>query len=52
MQAVVKTVWAGLFGLPAPTGMPVAAAWTALVAGSLLCLALLMRRVRAYEVVR
>jgi ABC-2 type transport system permease protein len=52
MQAVVKTVWAGLFGLAPPTGMPVAAAWTALVAGSLLCLGLLLRRVRAYEVVR
>jgi ABC-2 type transport system permease protein len=52
LKMVIQTVWAGFFGLPAPTGMPVAAAWVSLVAGSLLCLALLVRRVRAYEVVR
>lgn len=52
LRLVVETVWAGLFGLPPPTGMPVGAAWAALVAGSLLCLGLLARRVRAYEVVR
>jgi ABC-2 type transport system permease protein len=52
MRVVIETVWAGLFGLAPPTGMPVAAALTTLVAGSLLCLGLLLRRVRAYEVVR
>jgi ABC-2 type transport system permease protein len=52
LKMVIETVWAGFFGLPAPTGMPVAAAWVSLVGGSLLCLALLARRVRAYEVVR
>lgn len=52
MRVVIQTAWAGLFGLEPPTGMPVAAAWTALVAGSLVCLGLLLRRVRAYEVVR
>ncbi len=52
MRVVIQTAWAGLFGLAPPTGMPVAAAWTALVAGSLVCLGLLLRRVRAYEVVR
>ena len=52
MRMVIETVWAGLFGLAPPSGMPAAAAWTALVAGSLLCLGLLLRRVRAYEVVR
>jgi len=49
---VIETVWAGLFGLPRPSGMPVGAAWVSLIGGSLLCLALLARRVRAYEVVR
>jgi ABC-2 type transport system permease protein len=52
LRLVIHTVWAGLFGLELPTRMPVAAAWAALVAGSLLCLALLLRRIRAYEVVR
>lgn len=52
LSQVIHTVWAGLFGLDLPTRMPVAAAWAALVAGSLLCLALLLRRIRAYEVVR
>jgi ABC-2 type transport system permease protein len=52
VRQVIETVWAGLFGLPPQSGMPVGAAWVSLVAGSLLCLALLARRVRAYEVVR
>jgi ABC-2 type transport system permease protein len=52
LRAVIQTVWAGLFATETPTGMPVWAAWAALIAGSSLCLALLMRRVRAYEVVR
>lgn len=52
MRVVIQTVWASLFDLVPPTGMPAGAAWTALVAGSLLCLGLLLRRVRAYEVVR
>ena len=52
LQMVIKTVWAGFFCLPTPTGMPVGAAWASLVAGSLLCLARLARRIRAYEVVR
>jgi ABC-2 type transport system permease protein len=49
---VIETVLAGLFGLAPVAGMPVGAAWLSLVTGSLLCLALLARRVRAYEVVR
>jgi ABC-2 type transport system permease protein len=52
VSEVIETVWAGLFGLTPPTAMPVAAAWTVLVAGTLLCTALLLRRVRAHEVVR
>ena len=52
MRAVIETVWAGLFAIEAPTGMPVGAAWAALAGGSLLSAYLLARRVRAYEVVR
>ena len=52
LRRVMDTIWAGLFGLEPPTPMPLAAAWAALAAGSLLCLALLLRRIRAYEVVR
>lgn len=52
LRLVIQTIWAGLFGLDLPTGMPLAAAWTAFAAGSLVCLALLLRRIRAYEVVR
>jgi ABC-2 type transport system permease protein len=52
LRLVVETVWAGLFGLAPATAMPVGAAWVVLVAGSLACLGLLARRVRAYEVVR
>jgi ABC-2 type transport system permease protein len=52
LRALVLTVWAGLFAVELPTAMPVGAAWVALAAGSALCLALLARKVRAYEVVR
>ncbi|MFL6289909.1 MAG: hypothetical protein ACJ759_03345 [Thermoanaerobaculia bacterium] len=51
---VIGSIWSGLFNipldgdfLPAP-----AAAWTSLIAGGLICLWLLSRRIRAYEVVR
>jgi ABC-2 type transport system permease protein len=52
IRHVSETIWAGLFGLDAPSSLPVPAAWFALIAGSLICLALLLRRIRAYEVVR
>jgi ABC-2 type transport system permease protein len=52
LRLVIATIWAGLFGLELPTRMPPGAAWAALIGGSLLCLGLLARRVRAYEVVR
>ncbi len=52
IRHVAETIWAGLFGLEAPSSLPLPAAWFALIAGSLVCLALLLRRIRAYEVVR
>ncbi|HEX3556979.1 MAG TPA: hypothetical protein VIA62_27455 [Thermoanaerobaculia bacterium] len=54
----MTTVWTRLFGLPLEQGdyngnpMPLAAAWLALAACGLISLALLSRRIRAYEVVR
>ncbi len=54
----MTTVWTRLFGLPIEAGdfngnpMPVFAAWFALIACCLISLALLSRRIRAYEVVR
>jgi ABC-2 type transport system permease protein len=52
ISEVCGTIWAHLFEVTPATALPIGAAWFALAAGSLLCLGLLMRRVRAYEVVR
>lgn len=52
LSHVCKSVMAGLLGAPPGTSLPAGAAWFSLVAGSLACLGLLLRRVRAYEVVR
>ena len=54
MWAAVQNVWAALFGqaIDSDLAMPLWAAWLALAAGCSLCLWLLSRRIRAYEVVR
>ena len=54
MWAAVQNIWASLFGkeIDPDLYMPVPAAWLALTAGCLVCLWLLSRRIRAYEVVR
>lgn len=52
---VIASIWSHLFGIPIDDGNflpPPAVAWTALIAGGLICLWLLSRRIRAYEVVR
>jgi ABC-2 type transport system permease protein len=50
---VIGSIWAGLFDMPLDGFLPSpAAAWTALTVGFLVCLWLLSRRIRAYEVVR
>jgi ABC-2 type transport system permease protein len=50
---VIGSIWAWLFGLPPESDMPpVGAAWIAWAVGCLICLWLLSRRIRAYEVVR
>ncbi len=49
---LMGTVWNALFRVDAEHEIPVAAAWIALLVYSAICLALLTRKVRAYEVVR
>lgn len=50
---VIGAIWWSLFDMGVTDGFPPAgAAWVSLIAASLLCLFLLYRRIRAYEVVR
>jgi len=49
---LIRTVWAGLFRVDADTGVSPGAAWMVLIGVCALCLYLLDRKVRAYEVVR
>lgn len=54
IATAVDNVWAGLFGLTVDSDftMPHWAAWFSLLACCAICLGLLSRRIRAYEVVR
>ncbi len=49
---LMETVWNSLFQVDATHAIPVSQAWIALLLYCLICLALLMRKVRAYEVVQ
>jgi len=49
---LMGTVWNAMFQVDVDHAIPVAQAWTALVAYCAICLGLLMRRVRAYEVIQ
>src|SRR5579862_479525 len=49
---LMTTVWNSLFQVDAEHAIPVAQAWAALLLYCAICLGLLMRKVRAYEVVR
>jgi ABC-2 type transport system permease protein len=49
---LMGTVWTALFRMNADHAIPVAQAWIALLVYCAICLGLLMRKVRAYEVVR
>lgn len=51
LMQVMSTVWDDLLGLPPEFGIPTGLAWFMLMAWSLLCLFLLHRKIRAYEVV-
>jgi ABC-2 type transport system permease protein len=54
LWAAVQNIWSSLFGqeIDSDLAVPIWAAWLTLAAGCSLCLWLLSRRVRAYEVVR
>ena len=49
---LMGTVWNALFQVDVDHAIPVMQAWTALLAYCAICLGLLMRKVRAYEVIR
>ena len=49
---LMGTVWNALFQVDAEHAIPVAQAWVALLVYCAICLGLLMRKVRAYEVIR
>jgi ABC-2 type transport system permease protein len=49
---LMATVWTSLFGIEAERAMPVLQAWIAILVYCALCLALLVRKVRAYEVIK
>ena len=53
ISSLIATVWTSLFRIPIELGsMSAAQAWTALLIVCGICLFLLMRKVRAYEVIR
>jgi ABC-2 type transport system permease protein len=49
---LIRTVWSSLFRLDTTTSLSVGSAWIALLVICGLCLLLLSRRLRAFEVVR
>jgi len=49
---LMGTVWNGLFQVDSEHAIPVAQAWIALLVYCTICLGLLMRKVRAYEVIK
>jgi hypothetical protein len=49
---VINSIWYSLFHQERPDRLPLGAAWAAWTASCLVCLWLLSRRLRAYEVVR
>ena len=52
IRQVIYTVWSGLFDLDPENGLSLQSAWTAVGLLSAACIWLLMRRVRAFEVVK
>jgi len=51
LVAISESIWVGLFGDAERIELPVAAAWTVAIFVCLACIALLSRKIRAYEVV-
>lgn len=52
LSHMIGVVWARLFGVVLDDGVPLAAAWASLLAACAICVMLLGRKVRAYEVVK
>jgi hypothetical protein len=52
LTEVMFTVWAKLFSWPADTGISVESAWICVGAVCAVCVWMLVRRVRAFEVVK
>ncbi len=49
---MIRVVWSRLFGVDAWVAVPLGAAWTSLLAACGICLLLLNRKLRAYDVVK
>jgi ABC-2 type transport system permease protein len=49
---LMATIWNSLFNTDVTRAIPVVEAWTAIVIYCVICLGLLLRKVRAYEVIR
>jgi hypothetical protein len=49
---MLQVIWAAMLGMESPVPVPVWAATCSILGALLICLWLLARRVRAYEVVR
>ena len=52
LAELVRTIWVGLFRLPSRSGLAPESAWMALAGICVICLHLLDRKVRAFEVVK
>ncbi len=52
LTQVVHTIWADLLRYDSGSEMPISQAWSVLIATCVICLLLLARRVRAFEVVK
>jgi len=49
---MMRVVWASLFGVRFWSNVPVGAAWLSLLVACGICLLLLARKIRAYEIVK
>lgn len=52
LGVVIERIWASLFGVALPVQIPLPAAWASVFVACGVCVALLARKLRAYEVVR
>jgi hypothetical protein len=52
MADMMRVVWSSLFGVRFWANVPVGAAWASLLVACGVCILLLARKIRAYEVVK